>query len=762
MAIGVGMFLALLALPVQAVEVRYEGRPVVAVLEELRADGLQLVYNTSQVPLTLHVLHEPQAHDPRQIAVEILEPHGMTLAPVSGQLFAVVALPPSGRPGAARALPEEVVVASSRYALATIPQGSHAYFTPAQVDNMPRLLDEPLRAVQRLPGAAGNGLSGLARIRGGEEGESQIMLNGLGLFEPFHLKNFFGPVSLLDARLLGGMDVFTGGYTVEYGDRMSAVVDAHTLQLPRDRRYELGLNVFHTHGLASGTLAGGRGTWLAAMRRSNLHEIADLSSADLGELDYQDGFARATIEVSPNLHLAFNALGSQDRVTLKNTGDRELSAVEYRNQYLWVEADHVAGALHSRLVASLTAVDNDRRGTVDDPVGVTGEVADEREFTVFGLRYEGRLLGEDSGRLRHRWGVELRALRAQYRYDSFVRFADEFLLPVLSLPPPARAAGREFAVDPKGNQYAAWWSTRLRVLPQLTAELGVRWDAQSYTGPGLDEQFSPRLNLLYEINEHTRLRASWGRFFQSQGIHELQVEDGIDAFLPAQRADHLIFSLERELSPQTQLRVELYRKDYERLRPRYENLFDPLVLLPELQFDRVRIAPDSARMQAVETLFSWQPVGSWNAWMSYTFAYAEDRFGDAYVPRSWDQRHAVQAGIDRSGVRWDFSMAAVWHSGWPDTNASVSDGVTPAIVADIRNAGRLQDFSSIDLRLSRRFELRRGELQVIAELTNAANRQNACCHRYEARRLADGAIELDSRARYWLPLAPSLGVVWEF
>ncbi len=33
-------------------------------------------------------------------------------------------------------------------------------------------------------------------------------------------------------------------------------------------------------------------------------------------------------------------------------------------------------------------------------------------------------------------------------------------------------------------------------------------------------------------------------------------------------------------------------KDYRHINPRFENIFDPLVLLPEAEFDRVRIAPE--------------------------------------------------------------------------------------------------------------------------------------------------------------------------
>jgi len=38
------------------------------------------------------------------------------------------------------------------------------------------------------------------------------------------------------------------------------------------------------------------------------------------------------------------------------------------------------------------------------------------------------------------------------------------------------------------------------------------------------------------------------------------------------------------------LRLEAYRKDYRDLMARFESLYDPLSLVPELRWDRVRIA----------------------------------------------------------------------------------------------------------------------------------------------------------------------------
>jgi len=117
------------------------------------------------------------------------------------------------------------------------------------------------------------------------------------------------------------------------------------------------------------------------------------------------------------------------------------------------------------------------------------------------------------------------------------------------------------------------------VTDRLAAELGLRWDEQSY-GADADDQWGPRVNLAWAAGDATRLRASWGRYQQFQGINELQVEDGITDFLPAQRADHWILGVERDLPEGFGLRLEAYRKDYDSLKPRYESLFDPLSLVP--------------------------------------------------------------------------------------------------------------------------------------------------------------------------------------
>jgi hypothetical protein len=56
----------------------------------------------------------------------------------------------------------------------------------------------------------------------------------------------------------------------------------------------------------------------------------------------------------------------------------------------------------------------------------------------------------------------------------------------------------------------------------------------------------------------------------------------------------------------------------------------------------------------------------------------------------------------------------------------------------------------------------RGALRVIAELTNATDRENLCCSTLEFERDANGHLVARARRQTWLPVVQSVSVAWEF
>lgn len=745
----------------------FDGRRVSDVLDELRSHGVTFIYNTSLVPDSLMVTTEPKATSGAALATEILQPYGLGLSEVAPRVFAVVRVSEpapatqttTAPPSVVRAPVEEVVVQTSRYALAGDITGSHAFLDQVQVTNLPKLGDETLQAVQRLPGAAVNGFSGIAPIRGGVPNESAIVLDGLRLYEPFHLKKYLSPVSLLDSRVVSDIDVYFGGFPVIHGDRMNAIIDTHSIHPTIARYYELGLSLFHANGLASGSFADERARVLVSARRSNLRELSQLAENDFGRPDYSDGFARMEYEVDEASKVSISTLLSHDRVTAIRASGTERASDESSNAYLWATLEHDWSALlTSRAILSWTNVDDERSGEVTDPARRNGSITDNRSFDVVGLRIENEWRADA---LTHRFGLDVRRLWASYRYEADVQYEAGFPFPES----PPSSLVRSTILHPDGFESSGYWDVQVAAHPRWMIEGGLRVDTQTYDGSGDSAQWSPRLSVLYHASEDTRLRATWGRFYQAQGINELQVEDGVDRFYPAQHAIHSILSLEHSFKEALDARVEIYRKDYRRLNPRFENLFDPLVLLPELQFDRVRIAPQSALAEGAELWLNWHPDGHWSGWLSYTWSRVQDRIDGQDVWRSWDQRHAVSAGIAWANGPWSATLANTYHTGWPTTQLSLADNPAPgepSLVVGPRNAERYDAFNSLDLRVTRTFALPRGQLDVYIEGTNLTSRENPCCTSYSMAQADDGTAVLRSNTDSWLPLVPSIGVLWRY
>ncbi|HEY6643804.1 TonB-dependent receptor plug domain-containing protein, partial [Povalibacter sp.] len=538
------------------------GRRINDVLDELRQQGLTFIYNDEIVSDALRVTTEPNAVSGEALAREILAPYELTLDEVAPRTFTVVRVQRSAREQRSavartgnRPTLEEVVVQTSRYALAADLSGSHAFLDQVQVTNLPRLGDETLHAVQRLPGAAVNGFSSIGPIRGGVPNETAILLDGLRLYEPFHLKNYLSPVSLLDSRLIDGLDVYFGGFPAPYGHRMSAIVDARSVRPETDRYYEIGLTLFHVNAVVATSLDDDRGQLLLSARRSNLGELSSLAENDIGKPEYSDGFARLDWQFSETTTGALHALLSHDRVTAVRSSGTERAQDESSNGYLWGTLSHAwSDSLSSRAILSWTSVSDERHGAVSDPGRRTGEVRDDRSFGVIGLRLENEWRTAPAS---HRFGAEVRRLWAEYEYRADVRFDADYPFP--GSPPTATL--RDLELHPDGYEASGYWDARLQPNNLWTMEVGLRVDTQTYDGSGDSAQWSPRINLLYNAGPKTRLRASWGRFYQSQGINELQIEDGVDRFYPAQHANHAILSIEHSFSSGLDARLELYRKD---------------------------------------------------------------------------------------------------------------------------------------------------------------------------------------------------------
>ncbi|MCZ6586291.1 MAG: TonB-dependent receptor [Gammaproteobacteria bacterium] len=651
---------------------------------------------------------------------------------------------------------DEIIVAASQYQLTRSASATNTLLTSEDIDYLPDFGDDALRAVSRLPGTTTNGISARSNVRGGEVGETLVRFDNLRLYEPFHLKAFQSVFSTIDPQVISSMNVYTGGFPAVFGDRMSSVVDVASLRTPADRYSEVALSFFNASVLNAGRFGSGDGEWVASIRRSNLDLLYEAFSEQAGQPRYLDAFAKVSYEVNSGLRVTGNYLYFADDVLLTDVDLSREAREKGEDRYLWLRLDHTPNALinGSTLIAH-SRLTNHRNGFTAEPGVSTGTLEDHSSFTIGSVQSDWTWTPDEN--LLFQLGGSFSRLEGRYDYQDEVTFDLLFAIPGAAT---ETVRSRNIQLSPSGHQYALYASVRYSPTPLLTTDFGVRWDKQTLD-PARSDTVGPRLGFRFQLADRTYLRGSWGRFYQSQGINELQVGDGVQQFFAPQRSDHTVIGIEHEFLSGLKLRGEAYDKNMDSLRPRYENFLNTLILLPELKPDRIRVAPSSARARGVELFLNQrlqQPV-TW--WFGYSYSWVEDQIEGSDILRSWDQTHAVSAGLNWDTPKWNLGLGLIYRSGWPTTPVAVQStaGNVPIIGTSDRNSDRLDFYRSADFRLTRKFDIKGSSLSVFLEIANLFGRKNPCCLEYE---IDDETGVFEAKIRDYMPLIPSVGFVWTF
>ena len=651
---------------------------------------------------------------------------------------------------------DEVIVTASRYDLATRAQPSTADFSREDIENFLTLGDDALRVAQRLPGVANNGFSARPYIRGGAPNEVAVHFDGVRLVEPYHLRDFQSVFSAIDERVVDHVAVHAGGFSAEYGDALSGLMVVEPRE-PASLENELGLSLLYTSFLTSGTFADGRASWLLSARDSNLDSVL---ADHIGQPEYSDLLLRMTVNLGAKHRLVFADFNFDDdiRFTAEDAvDDKEHAASDTNTRQTWLKLESAwTERLSSVTWLHSTSFSSERNEDVTDLAEVVGTVDDRRELEAAAVqqRWQYRV----SERQLARFGIEFEQREAEYRYLSAAQRRG--LLATLVDDP---ILSRDISLTPRGDSYAAYFEDRLRLGERVVADLGLRWDRQTYLPVAdADERYSPRLSVLVQLTSRDDLRLSYGGFFQAEGLLDLQVEDGVTEFSPAQRSAHEIVSIEHRFPEALTLRAEWYHKGTNDVRPRFENLFEPLVVAPELRASRILVAPELADADGLELFLSSERPVPW--WVGVSLANATDTVDGAKVRRSWDQDRALSAGVTWATGPWTISAAASAHRGWPATEVSIveSGSGEPVAVAGPRNAVRLSNVRKLDFGASRAFALGSTSLEFFAEVSNLTDRDNVCCLRYEEATAPDGSPTLVRDEQGQGGSTGNIGILWQF
>jgi hypothetical protein len=682
---------------------------------------------------------------------------------------------------------DEVVVSPGSYSVMEKVKSvaSHS-LSKKNIEEM-AIAEDITRTVSRLPGISASDYSSKFAIRGGEADEVLISLDGMELYEPFHQRDYSGGLfCIVDIEAVGSVNLMTGGFSAENGNRLSGVYDMRTKSPEEKRKTKIGVSIMNASFYSEGRFGNNKGSYLVSARRGML----DLSLKAIGNNEwfpkFYDGLAKMEYRLTDKMIFSAHILHSGDRALINNAPDDPTAFDRFDSKfystYTWFTLKNIySEKLFSRTIVYGGTLNHNRYGGFDKyeySDKVNFRVNDKRTYNYAGIKqdWNWRL----HKKIHLRFGAEAKELWADYKYSSQISDLRVDSNEVIY----SFSRDLDFNMKPSGEQIGTYLNTRVIVLPKLIAELGARYDYTSYTG---DKNFSPRAALLYAISKKTSLRAGWGYYYQSQFINNIDVNNGNSEFDPYELAKHYVVGFEHSFDFGVSLRMEGYYKDYSHVSPLWQNLRDHLEDFPEARNDNALIVFNGITSKGIELFLKYDNGKKISWWFSYALAQATDDIKEieyngmlekhiGLVPRLNDQRHTIYADINyRPGKNWHFSASWQFYTGWPRTDYTyryqeiAPDTLHFYAVHGGFNQTLYPAYHRMDIKINKTFPLKYGKLTTYLLIVNAYNRENLKKFDLDCEN-DSGQLSLDSDGnyvpfednKYWLGFTPVFGISWEF
>jgi len=732
------------------------GTALSAAIQQLRSQDLTVLFSDRLISSELKVARDLKVDDPREAILRLLADHGLTLRTLRPGLFVVVRSlkPESPAPAPVADLEPlaEVAIYASRYS-SDSPLTSAAQLERTDVESLASLNEDVLRVTRSLPGTASTPLSAKTHVRGGRDDEMLVRFDGIPQLAPFHFKDYGAILGSIEPNTIDSLDFYSGVFPVRHGNRLSAVMDIHPRTPNEGNHHELGLSLLAMHGLSVGEqeIGGAPTRWLIAGRTSSARWITRAAEIDGIDIEFSDLLLRSERDIdSWTLTVGAKILQDELKYTADNDDDDDEPVsgdetdAKYNDGTYWFRAQRTDE--HARVLKLSAAYFNLTTGRygryATDPI-VAGTVRDDRRSSGYYLES----IWQKSGA----WslGAEAMDLRTSYDHAIDARF-DPILARTFRR---SSDLQRRTLIDARTRTLSVHTSRLIHFSSNWRADIGIRADHRNQ--PKSSVEWSPRIAMEYELSDGRFLRASAGRVTQGQRSDELPTADGETLFYPVQKSDQWVLGYEQLLADRGVWRVEAYRKQIHDPSPRYENLLNPVSLIPEMEIDRRRIAPDGALAYGLEASARYTFNEHWSSFANYAWSEIEDDFGTTDVPRNWNQQHAFMIGARWRSGPWAFSGQGFWRTGWSRTEFEIGDAGELQPVIGERNRARWPAQWSLDIRATWRKSLNVGSIEVALDVNNLTNRSNPCCT--DLRLTSDG---LEARTRSWLPRYLNLGVVW--
>lgn len=612
--------------------------------------------------------------------------------------------------------------------------------------------------IQVLPGVVFSGdQGGQLYIRGGSAIHNKVLLDGMVVYNPFHSIGLF---SVFETDIIRNADIYTGGFSAQYGGRISSVMDITTKDGNKKHfSGKLAASTFGANLLLEGPLLKKKDYSLSYILSAKNSYLSKTSTSIYSYMnkelpyDYFDLYGKLTLATDNGSKINFFGLNFSDKVNqYEAIADFNWVNRAFGTNFLLIPG--TSSALVEGVVAYSDYTMNMRETTTNQ-----NQMSNIGGFNV-GLSVT-NFFGDD--RLKYGMEMEGNTTRTAYKInDTITDYSTEIGLYAIY-----KLLYRSILLEPslRLNYYASLGNIFLE--PRLSAKWNITKKFRLKLATGVYSQ-----TFLDTKSDRDIVNLFTGYMTVNPDLNIVGSFRGEDLSTYVQKSNHFIFGAEYNILRNFNLNVELYYKTMSNLTSvNRERLYaDDPEHSDKPEYQRKEYTVENGKAYGADFSLKYDD-GRLYVWTIYSLGKVI-REGEmqTYSPH-YDRRHNVNVLINyQMGQSRDFEISLRWNygSGFPYSPTAsmvemldfsnginsdyISQNGTLTTIYGELNSERLPNYHRLDLSAKKRFDIgKRSILEINLSVTNVYNRNNL----FYWNRITSQRVDQ-------LPIMPSLGITYTF
>lgn len=641
--------------------------------------------------------------------------------------------------------------------------------SPVQLTKVPQVVESDLlRTLQSLPGIVPvSDFSSALYVRGGTPDQNLFLLDGTDVYNPEHA---FGLFSTFNMEAIKKVEVYKGGFSAEYGGRLSSVINVTNNDGNRNKfEGKVSLSLLALNTTLQGPI-GKFGSLSGSLRRTYFDQTLGKVIDEIPDYYFLDGNLKAFFDIDETNKLIISFYVGIDDLNFTLDKNRQESL---GFDYVW---GNQTGSINWRSIISPKLFGN---------FWITGS----RFFSDFNF---------DDVDIKEENVIRDVTLKGalEYFFDDHWNFNFGFEQKNVSGGLKQKFTGGRVDVSKHRILYTLYLNSKWKPNPLWDIEFGVR--ANYFDSDKDYKNLDPRLSIKYRLTETSNLKFASGIYHQYANriprLFFVSIWTSADEYVKGSSASHFILGYQRELAKNIEFEIEGYYKNYTNIysyNPTFLADIKPDTYtednLPLFNSSRGLFNEGSGKSFGVEFLVR-KDVGAITGWVAYSLARTEFTINrvnkeNPFTPRH-DRTHAINivSNLDLNNVfnelsgrqfvnydkKWNLGLNFTFFSGQPITLPSSVYFINQfpdwepsnnslAIYPSGINEFRLPFYARLDLSLTYEINYKGWSLAPYLQIFNLLNRKNVWFIEYK-NELKNGTIYQEVNNITMFPILPSIGV----